>query len=875
MKKIFVLFISFMALTIVSAKEVDIYFHVNGGNATSSNVFIEDGFVQSKKDYSYYEVYNSNATIKNINTLSGETFSITKNGKNLTKGSEWYALDSKGGIHYFSQSKSYSVASIIKELGLDGGNIIFIDLYANWNATSSTQNNNSNDKQKVTIYLNANGGTKAVAAASNFDIVKDKLYINNELYSFTFYGKTSDKGLPNYNGKNSINIVKLGYFADPGKEWCSGPKGNEPCYSQTGQKFASDFCKNSSDDCTVTLYVNWVPYNKLDEKDKKRYSASQLEALYETAEAYHRKESKIQYSTGRASIFSPEQATSEVHKFTVCSGFVRNVYNETFGMSIELPDYSIKYYKDEKKTIKEVRKGNVKYKYDENGKFIKKVEGDIYSLSTDNITAVARRSDHEKYGIVATIPNTDGKYKKFRKSILDLKENKREAEIVKQLKIKSGDLLNYSNMNKKPASGHVVLVLKEGNEYYIYQSAKVNKKNGKSTGDKNDIYSRKPIELNDATYGSINKKRLADYMVDKVFNETRDDKETGKKIITNNIYLSVYRPIENTMLNVTSLSDNAKARRKYKSIEIDKSEKARSNSYLDSQGYVASGDFITYQIVIKNNSNSKYSGLSVIENITNGIIQKPAKSNNVRSVSDNQITWDVDIPAGKSITLTYEVKVTGTINSKVESSGSVGDIKSATITNTIFKSLSSKEREELENSYKSKSIKGNTFTRVNKAYYDVFDINLSLSADTFYKTFSGYSLNATGPLSDIVLEGYNNYNNPEADKIYYFSSVNPPYSRIGYPNVNHLRRGDILVYEDVYTGIKDKKKIELDSSVKDDCIGLCAYMYVGNGEFLGYKDNNTEYKYKTGSYKDRHNHFSLLMGKTRYVIYRPSLRFKR
>ena len=53
MKKIFVLFISFMALTIVSAKEVDIYFHVNGGNATSSNVFIEDGFVQSKKDYSY------------------------------------------------------------------------------------------------------------------------------------------------------------------------------------------------------------------------------------------------------------------------------------------------------------------------------------------------------------------------------------------------------------------------------------------------------------------------------------------------------------------------------------------------------------------------------------------------------------------------------------------------------------------------------------------------------------------------------------------------------------------------------------------------------------------------------------------------------
>ena len=874
MKKIFVLFISFMALTIVSAKEVDIYFHVNGGNATSSNVFIEDGFVQSKKDYSYYEVYNSNATIKNINTISGETFSITKNGKNLTKGFEWYALDSKGGIHYFSQSKSYSVASILKELNLNEGNMVFIDLYANWDGTPSTPKTNPDANRKVTIYLNANGGKKAVASASKFDIVKDEIYIDKKLYSFTFYGETSDKGLPNYNGKKSINIVKLGYFAKPGEEWCSGPKGNKPCYSQVGQKFASDFCKNSSDDCTLTLYVNWVPYNKLDEKDKKRYSASQLEALYETAEAYHRKESKIQYSTGRASIFSPEQATSEVHKFTVCSGFVRNVYNETFGMGIELPDYRTKYYNDKNKTIKEVRKGTVKYIYDKNGKFIKKVEGDIYSLSTDNITAIARKSDHEKYGIVATIPNTEGKYKNFRNSILKLKENKREAEIVKKLNIKSGDILNYSNMNKKPPFGHVVLVLKEGNEYYIYQSVTVNKKNGKNTGDKKNIYSRKPIQLNDATYGSINKKRLADYMVDKVFKESYKNKDTGKKEITNNIYISVYRPIENTMLNVTSLSDNAKARRKYRSIEIDKSEKARSNSYLDSQGYVASGDIIIYKIVIKNNSNSKYSGLSVIENITNGIIQKNTSSIK-GDISGNQISWVVDIAAGKSVTLTYEVKVTGPVTAKIVSNGSVGDIKSATITNTIFNPLSLEERKKLENSYKSKSIKGNTFTRVNKAYYDVFGINLNLSADTFNKTFSGYSLNTNGPLSDIVLEGYNNYNNPMADKIYYFSSVNPPYSRIGYPNVNHLRRGDILVYEDVYTGIKNGKKIELDSSVKNDCIGLCAYMYVGNGEFLGYKDNNVEYKYKTGSYKDRHNHFSLLMGKTRYVIYRPSLRFKR
>ena len=131
MKKILLILLLF-PLSFVFAQEANLYFYSEGATSSSTNIEISENIISLKNDGSYYTTYDMNAVITNINKINNELFYIYKNGSTLVDGQEWYAIDENEKKHYFSQSKSYLVSDIVKELGLQNDSFIMVNLHANW-----------------------------------------------------------------------------------------------------------------------------------------------------------------------------------------------------------------------------------------------------------------------------------------------------------------------------------------------------------------------------------------------------------------------------------------------------------------------------------------------------------------------------------------------------------------------------------------------------------------------------------------------------------------------------------------------------------------------------------------------------------------------
>lgn len=846
----------------------------NGGKVSSGNIEIISGIVFLKDDVVGDVTYKSTDTIKHINSLDKiNTFTLKKGSVKQTANNEWYIENYLNGKKiYLSNSKTYKVTEIIKELKIDtsfaesSGVPLELYLHANYSKVSSSTkkiavtgikiNNTSttipvgssetlnavitpsnatdkkvtwtskdstiatvdsngkvtgiksgtttitakssngkkatckvkvitNSTHNVIIKFSANGGFLSDPYSKSISIKNDLIYKNGILYTFTLKDgtSTSAKGLPNNDGKNSINLAKVGYVTEKGLEWNTKKDGSGKSYSQTQKYKANDFCDSKNLDCTVTLYVNW---KKTNTDNPNSLSETQKNALIETALAYYRKGKKIQYSTGRKLPFSPEEATSEGRQYTVCSAFVKNVYKETFDSNISFLDSDV--------------------------------------VSTDKITTKAMQSDYKKHGIIKRIKTED--FAQFKKDY----KNKSISEIVKYLSLETGDLLNYSIIKEgKVKEGHVVLVVKRGNNYYIYQSTK--------NDEKKMNYSKISIELNDSTQGSITETKLEEYMRNVIFKNPK--------------YVTVYRPAANTEMNLTTLSKAAKTRIKYSNIEIDKSEVSKDNPDLDRNGYVSQNDIITYKIVINNGSKSTYKNVPITEKIVNGQIIS-ASNNGV--ITNNQVSWNLNIDS--RTTITYKVKVTGQINNKVISTGYVENIKNATIENKIFKPLSNSQKNRIVNEFNKNAKNNNSIESINKAYETVFGISPNITFELFNKSFvnNENTINIVGPLVPMVLDGYYNNNTTgsvdDRRVIRLFSKDNSQHKRINYPNENHLEIGDVLIYYDTPTGNKH------------------AYIYTKKGRFTSNSSNDY---FDVGDVNKLHNNFSNILGKQKYMVLRPSL----
>ena len=114
---------------------------------------------------------------------------------------------------------------------------------------------------KVTIKLNMNGGvlndTHGENVSSNNEYI---IYKGTDKVTTLNYKKVLGiNGLANYNNKSLVNITKTGYIAKDKEEWNTKSDGTGISYNQDIPYSASDFCNSSNKDCTITLYVNWIP----------------------------------------------------------------------------------------------------------------------------------------------------------------------------------------------------------------------------------------------------------------------------------------------------------------------------------------------------------------------------------------------------------------------------------------------------------------------------------------------------------------------------------------------------------------------------------------------------------------------------------------
>ena len=167
----------------VSAKEMDLYFYPNGGNVSTSGFAVGDyGYINYND--SFYASYTEKSTIKNINSISGKAFVLTKNGTSLVKGREWYFTNYYDGkTYYISQSKSYNVNEIFKSLQIEDDFVSF-DVYANW----------ENKKQTGGVDL-LGSSTPKTEKATSFTITANKTTIT-EGQSITLKTTFKPSGAP-------------------------------------------------------------------------------------------------------------------------------------------------------------------------------------------------------------------------------------------------------------------------------------------------------------------------------------------------------------------------------------------------------------------------------------------------------------------------------------------------------------------------------------------------------------------------------------------------------------------------------------------------------------------------------------------------------
>ena len=150
-KTIFIVIISILTINIAKAEEIQVYFYDEGATSSSSNVTLENGMVSLTSTYDYYSTYDTSGTIKVLNSINGEYFTLQKTGYHLIPNKEWFAYDEEEQVHYFSQNKEYKISDIIEELKMGNDALIMLDLHANWE--SNTEVVTSIKFNKNSLYL--------------------------------------------------------------------------------------------------------------------------------------------------------------------------------------------------------------------------------------------------------------------------------------------------------------------------------------------------------------------------------------------------------------------------------------------------------------------------------------------------------------------------------------------------------------------------------------------------------------------------------------------------------------------------------------------------------------------------------------------------
>ena len=126
-----------------------------------------------------------------------------------------------------------------------------ITVYAGWKAN------------KIKIKYNVNGG-QLNTNNSAYSISGSYVTLNGStiIEAYNYGDMLGSNGLYNYNNPAYINIVRSGYKAVSGKEWYNDAKNT---FNQATRYDVNDLCDASNSDCEVTLYVNWIKEDSIND----------------------------------------------------------------------------------------------------------------------------------------------------------------------------------------------------------------------------------------------------------------------------------------------------------------------------------------------------------------------------------------------------------------------------------------------------------------------------------------------------------------------------------------------------------------------------------------------------------------------------------
>jgi len=414
------------------------------------------------------------------------------------------------------------------------------------------------------------------------------------------------------------------------------------------------------------------------------------DAIVETAWTYYMKGEKIQYcgrvldegpvkwwgGTWRQYLYSKvEDATSDFETFSVCSEYLYSVYDNALnyplaGARVNQMTHGTWYYSGPIENLATLR----------------------YATSARNNGKGTFSREDNAWGL------TDNSQLSTLEETLAFLKNWKET-------MRPGDLISYYNFSA--SNGHNLLYIGNG---YILDSrgssydmtAGMDKREANGT-----VYDLTTVEeqfLDLSSSWSIEK--LANSGNDGVFVILRPlnpmciddgDNDPSNDVLDPNFVLEERDDLKfdpNTKKSGFGVLNSTKTRMQYPAMEIDRTVN------ISPYGTTFTGDTLTYNVKITNNSNeasymefqtayrgTAYSGedyksLTVKETVPAGTelvaVPEGAKFNG------QTIIWNVDIPSGKSVDLSYSVKVTAKQGETIVNKGGwVGYIPSNTIRNTV------------------------------------------------------------------------------------------------------------------------------------------------------------------------------------------------
>ncbi|MBQ9019307.1 MAG: hypothetical protein IJ097_03220 [Bacilli bacterium] len=541
-------------------------------------------------------------------------------------------------------------------------------------------------------------------------------------------------------------------------------------------------------------------------------------ALKETADAFLRKSGQAFYSTQKnMNNATPEMATSQSFIYTQCASFVRYLYSDA--LNVKLTPHTLKLggcaYQQMSAHPEVVRKAWIR---DEEG--YDKPE----SMTLNSLTSVIKAGD-----IIVSVSDNGGH------TVLVYDVDGENTRIIE------------SNDNVGESISSKVKLLYDGSIHYV-------KLTDRMTFYRTQKYVFVIRPLGDGNVTTIDFDNITH--------------AGGSKYD-----MSRYTCLEKTQ--TVALTDSAKCRNRYSNMDINKTVSGKDKTIID-KSEVEVGDTLIYNIEIKNNSASPYTGLSVEEELSDYV--KLVETPNNAVVSGNKIKWEnIEVSANNSINISYKVIVKNkAVGKDIISKGKVCNIPSATVKNYVSVKLSKGEKNKIIETYKNTN-ETDSVKLINKVYgsigmkdlFNNFKIDELIDANFNYTNPKTININDKNKYAKLILN--NNYYGGKThinnSGQYYLLRYWEKTWGMGTPSENPEKYVVSADYRSPMADTVFKEHFETgDVLFTFEDNKLQAYIYLNDGQTLN------KFYNKNGSFPTTDNtlHYNNLLENDLYVVLRPS-----